>query len=316
MPGADVLVTVAIPTHNRTSGLRTALGSVVGQLHSNLEIIISDNNTAEDIKPVVEKFGDSRIRYYKHNQTLPMTANWNFCLDKAAGEYFLLLSDDDLLFPDAVSRLLEAICAKPAAFAYGRAVFKDAHGHMMRASFAAPETEKGSSFIRASLSGKRQALPSFTLFRTEAARSLGGYPETGNSTDLALRLSLAASGDVRFVRAPVGVYVIHPDSMTGDIDKTMESFQLLSAWSAQPDCPVLSWTALLKEYCADSLRKKARSLALRGDIASGTKLVACAASLTDLLWYDNFLLRFFSNPVIRALAAVRRAISKLYVFDK
>lgn len=308
MPAAETFVTVAIPTHNRASGLRTALESVLNQTHRNLEIIISDNNTTEEIRPIVDSFGDPRVKYFKHSQTLPMTANWNFCLAKASGEFFLLLSDDDFLFPDAVSRLLAAFGNRSAGFAYGRAIFENERGRKLGISSAAPRNENGKIFIKKSLAFRRQALPSFTLFRAEAARGLGGYPETGNSTDLALRLSLAVPGDVACVHAPVGVYMIHPDSMTGDISKTIESFELFSSWSAQPGSPLFNWKGLIYQYSAASLRKRARGLALRGEIVPSRMLNACAAALSGSQWYDDILLCIFSNPAVRVLAGIRRVL--------
>ncbi len=309
MPAPEILVTIAIPTRNRPSGLRAALESALNQSYPGLEIIVSDNNTVEDVKPVVEGFHDPRVKYFRHDQTLDMAANWNFCLGKASGDFFLLLSDDDFLFPEAVERLLAAARRCEAAFSYGRAIFEDEGGRRIGTSHKAPQIERGREFIRESLAARRQALPSFTLFRTASARALGGYPETGNSTDLALRLSLALSGPVTCASEPLGVYRLHSGSMTGDVDKTIESFGALAEWSARAENPLAGWKDAIRGYCASSLLTRARSSALRGEKSAAWRLMAKASELRCWHWYDRLILHIFSLRLAGLLAILRRKVS-------
>ena len=70
------LVTIAIPTYNRADGyLRKALASAMNQTYQNIEIIVSDNCSSD---------------------------NFNYCLEQANGDYFLLLQDDDMIDSDFV----------------------------------------------------------------------------------------------------------------------------------------------------------------------------------------------------------------------
>ncbi len=97
------LVTIAIPTYNRASAfLSYALRSAVEQTYENLEIIVSDNCSEDDTESVVGGYGDSRIQYYKQKENIGFLRNVNYCLDKARGEYFLLLFDDDLIDQDFI----------------------------------------------------------------------------------------------------------------------------------------------------------------------------------------------------------------------
>ena len=302
-------VTIAIPTRNRIQDLGAALESALKQSCGALDILVSDNNTSGDIQALLSRYPGARFRYFRHDRDLSMTENWNFCLEKALGEYFILLSDDDLLFPEAAEALKSALEGTGGALAYGRAVFEDGEGRKLGASSAAPAEESGPDFIRNSLAGKRQALPSFTLFRTASARALGGYPETGNSTDLALRLSLALSGPVACVDGPVGTYRLHSGSLTGDAGKTIESFGLLAGWCAKAGSPLADWQAPVRGYCAASLAARARASALRGDNKAAAAFIARASELGGGHWYDKPLLSFLSLPPVRALADLRRKTS-------
>lgn len=301
-------VTVAIPTRNRIRDLGAALESVLKQTGPALDILISDNNTAGDIRAELSRHPDARVRYFRHDTDLSMTQNWNFCLEKALGEYFILLSDDDLLFPGAVDSLKSALESTGSGLAYGRAVFEDGAGRRLGQSSAAPARESGPDFIRYSLAGRRQALPSFTLFRTAAARALGGYPETGISTDLALRLSLALSGPVACVAGPVGTYRLHPGGLTGDSGKTIESFGLLAEWSAKEGNPLAGWKDAVRVYCAAALAARARASALRGEQKAASEFMAKASELGRENWYDSLILSFLTLPIVRYAAARRREL--------
>ena len=92
------LITIAIPTYNRANGyFKEALKSALSQTYSNYEIIVSDNCSTDNTEELVKSYSDGRIIYYKHEKNIPANENFNFCLRKARGKYFLLLHDDDLI---------------------------------------------------------------------------------------------------------------------------------------------------------------------------------------------------------------------------
>ena len=95
------LVSIGIPTYNRADGfLKQALQSAVNQTYGNIEIIVSDNCSTDHTEDLVNEFSDSRIKYIKHNNNIGANNNFNFCVNSAKGDYFLLLHDDDLIDPD------------------------------------------------------------------------------------------------------------------------------------------------------------------------------------------------------------------------
>jgi len=106
---ADSLVTIGIPTYNRADGyLREALESALMQTYRNLEIVVSDNCSTDNTEGIVRGYADSRVRYIKQPTPLAPNDNFNFCLDQAKGNYFLLLHDDDKVDPDFIEVCLRA----------------------------------------------------------------------------------------------------------------------------------------------------------------------------------------------------------------
>ncbi len=103
------LVTVAIPTYNRASlFLRDAINAALQQTYSNIEVIISDNCSTDDTEAVVKSFTDPRIRYFRQEQNIGANNNFNFCLQQAKGDYFLLFLDDDQIDPDFIETCMNA----------------------------------------------------------------------------------------------------------------------------------------------------------------------------------------------------------------
>ncbi|GAA5520550.1 glycosyltransferase [Aliifodinibius salicampi] len=104
------LVTIGIPTYNRADAyLKEALESALNQTYSNIEIVVSDNCSTDNTSELVNCYQDSRIKYYRHNENIGANNNFNYCLEKASGEYFLLLHDDDKVDSDFVEACLEDV---------------------------------------------------------------------------------------------------------------------------------------------------------------------------------------------------------------
>lgn len=86
---------ILLPTRNRLDLLKLAIESVRLQSYQDWEIIVSDNDSVEDVGGYVTSLGDQRIRYYRTERLLPVTDNWNKALEQGTGDYFIMLGDDD-----------------------------------------------------------------------------------------------------------------------------------------------------------------------------------------------------------------------------
>jgi len=88
-------VSICIPTLNRACYLQKAVESSISQTYTNIEIVISDNASIDNTLYMLSLFNDPRMVVLKHINTVSMQENWNECIRKADGEFFILLSDDD-----------------------------------------------------------------------------------------------------------------------------------------------------------------------------------------------------------------------------
>jgi len=92
------LVSVGIPTYNHPEGLRRTLECITRQTYNNLEIIVSDNcSPGPETEIIVREFmiKDERIQYYRQDDNYGALFNFKFVLEKATGEYFMWVADDD-----------------------------------------------------------------------------------------------------------------------------------------------------------------------------------------------------------------------------
>lgn len=92
------LVSVIIPTFNRPSLLDRAIKSAINQTYKNLEIIIIDDGSTEDIKKVVDSFHDNRITFLRHDTNKGVAAARNTGIKHSKGEYVAFLDSDDEWF--------------------------------------------------------------------------------------------------------------------------------------------------------------------------------------------------------------------------
>jgi len=103
------LVSVLLPTRDRLEFLRYAIETVRRQEHDDWELVVSDNDSRDDVEGHVLGLGDERIRYVRTASFVPVTDNWNNALAHSRGRYVVMLGDDDGLMPGYVGRIRELV---------------------------------------------------------------------------------------------------------------------------------------------------------------------------------------------------------------
>lgn len=102
------LVSVIIPTYNRSGLVREAINSVLSQTVKDVEVIVVDDGSTDDTKSVVAAMGERRVRYFNTPNGGPAKAR-NYGLDRAGGDYVAFLDSDDLWPPDYLQRMTDSL---------------------------------------------------------------------------------------------------------------------------------------------------------------------------------------------------------------
>jgi abequosyltransferase len=104
------LLTIAVPTYNRACCLKELLSALASQLKDEprVELIISDNASPDETPSLVQDFVAQglRVRYLRNSENIGGDANFLQCFEQARGRYVWLFSDDDLIIPGALAKIL------------------------------------------------------------------------------------------------------------------------------------------------------------------------------------------------------------------
>lgn len=106
----DSLVSIGIPTYNRPDGLLNVIKKITSQSYKNIEIIISNNASDNElVSKIIEYCAslDKRIKFYHQQNNIGATKNFKFVLGKASGEFFMWAADDDDWEPDFIDCCLK-----------------------------------------------------------------------------------------------------------------------------------------------------------------------------------------------------------------
>ena len=104
---AQPFASFCFSTFKRPGYLKSTLESILRQSFSDYEVIVSDNDPEQSGKPVVENFNDPRLRYYANEENLGMKKSFNRSLERSAGEYIVMIADDDPVYPDMLQTLFD-----------------------------------------------------------------------------------------------------------------------------------------------------------------------------------------------------------------
>lgn len=107
------ILTIAVPTYNRSTKLAFLLKNLAPQLinEPRVELIISDNCSPDDTSAVVKSFVDEGLqcRYIRNRDNIGPDGNFLQCYRMASGKYLWIFSDDDVILPGAVNTILRLI---------------------------------------------------------------------------------------------------------------------------------------------------------------------------------------------------------------
>jgi len=104
---------ILIPTRNRLEFLKMALHSVIAQDYSDWEVIVSDNASEQDVAGYIHSLQEPRIKYFRTEQFVSVTENWNSALEKNSGDYVLMIGDDDCLMKGYFTTVLQLLKKYP-----------------------------------------------------------------------------------------------------------------------------------------------------------------------------------------------------------
>ena len=198
---------VVVPTHDRSDLLLQTLASVIAQVGVDLEIVVVDDGSTQDVAGAVATLADDRIRVVRNERPAGVAGARNRGIEHARGEWIGFVDDDDLWAPDKLGSQLEALEATGRRWAYTGAVNITAAGEVIGGAPPPPPEEVAASLPR------RNTVPGGGS-SVVAARSLldevGGFdPSLYNTEDWDMWIRMAHAGLPAWVPRPLLAYRVH-----------------------------------------------------------------------------------------------------------
>lgn len=122
------IISVIVPAYNVEKYIGKCLTSLINQTISNIEIIITDDGSADNTKKIISDYAasDKRIIYLQQENLGPSEAR-NKGLQLAKGKYISFVDSDDWIDNDFLEKLYSAIIRYDADIACATAIRKRRH---------------------------------------------------------------------------------------------------------------------------------------------------------------------------------------------
>ena len=208
------LLSICIPTYNRSGFLRQTLDSVLvtlSRVSAKCELLVCDNASPDDTQAVLEEFRSRwpALKIFRNPENIG-ELNFYTAIQHATGKYVWLLGDDDLVEPGFLPAVINRLAEDPELVVCNHSIhsvdFSIKYHHAFH-SLHAPESFSdrndvlaefgaGLSFISAGIVSRERitAIP-LEIFERFSAHGLSFFTAVCSSLDRACR--------VAFIREPL-----------------------------------------------------------------------------------------------------------------
>ena len=110
------MISVCLASYNGEKYIKEQVDSILSQLDSNDELIVSDDGSKDRTLEILQEYHDSRIKIYNHSYTGKsnrvgdiVSCNFENALKYAKGDYIFLSDQDDIWLPNKVTTMVNAL---------------------------------------------------------------------------------------------------------------------------------------------------------------------------------------------------------------
>lgn len=192
------LISFLLPAY-KSQWIAQSLESILGQTYTNIELVIVNDSSPEDIKAIVGGYSDSRIRYYENAENIggkSLVKQWEKCISYARGEYLVLAGDDDVYHPRFAEACMDLVGKYPFVdIVRARVEQIDEKGEVIGIDHSFPELISQLEYAYNYRCGDAFICIGNFLFRTSVLRRVGiiDFPNALGS-DISTSIDLAKNG--------------------------------------------------------------------------------------------------------------------------
>ena len=224
--------TIGVTTYNRRDLLRACLDSVLAQRYEDYEVIVGNDFPQDNLTPSIFGLG-SRFRFINRRINVGEMTNMNLLLGEARGEYFTWLADDDMLAPNYLGTMLDALETSGHNCVFCDYWQGETYPYLESGISGRVVRYSGAAFLEEYLSKGLKTLGVYAAFKRNYIVGAGGMRTLGSGfspySDNLLVLQAGLQSEVTYVEAPLVFLRTHSQSIS------FSSKDLTSFFSAQVD---------------------------------------------------------------------------------
>lgn len=239
------LVSVCVPTYNRTAFLRQSLPTILAQTYEPLEILICDNGSTDETEAMCRaaQANDARVRYLRYPTNIGLYQNHNVAIRESRGEFLCFFHDDDLYEPTIVAEYAAFLQTHPEVglVCSDWELIDDDGKPIGIRRFGGPAVVSGQAYVEQTIRSGRSSLncPG-TMIRRAALRDIR-FDEAGpiGFGDFVVWFHVAETSAVGHISRQLWHYRIHRGSLSRRTVLSMTQ----------------DYRTALRRYCADYGRR-------------------------------------------------------------
>lgn len=249
-----VLVSVLLTSYNRKGFVATAIESVLASTYSNFEFIICDDASTDGTYEIEQQYAaqDKRIKLFRNEVNLGDFPNRDKAASYASGIYLKYVDSDDIIHPDGLKIMVEAMMQFPEAVIGLSQIETDLNKEKTYPVLISPERAYQEHFYGF---GTLRYGPTGAILKKIVLTEMGGFGTNRFVGDTELWLKIVSKYPLVKIQPDLVDWIRHSGQefdfgMRNDI-YIQKAYQVYMAAMLSPDCP-------LNEYDIKKIRRRLR----------------------------------------------------------
>lgn len=283
------MISVVIPTYNRSATIVRSVRSVLAQTYDELEVIVVDDCSTDDTEEAVAGLRDKRIRYHRQQHNGGACVARNTGIDLAHGELIAFQDSDDEWLPGKLEQQLAMLKQTGAEVCYGQI---ERVGYSESFKRFVPELPSGLVAYE-SLTSEFGISTQTILAKRAVFDDVRFDPEMPMLQDYEWALTAGERHSFCFVASPVAKVYLQGDSLTRGshpkrlcaYNRIIEKHEHVFGEYPKTGCYLLEHRAMERYWCGkDPASDLLRAFKLGHDARSLGKYLICKMGFASVLW--------------------------------
>ena len=219
------MISVCMATYNGARFIKEQIDSILCQLGSEDELIISDDGSTDGTLDIIASYEDERIKLLHHQKNPAFakikysrnfyyaTENFENALREAKGDYIFLSDQDDVWLPNKVEKMIAALKTADCAMCKNSVI--DSDGKLTELYSDKPH------FTKSIIQNLKLTpfLGCCMVFRKAALKYILPFPKKCIGHDLWIGCLCACKNQLAYIDEPLHKYRVHGSNVSPSVTK-------------------------------------------------------------------------------------------------